>query len=155
MQVLLLVNVGVHFFRDPIIEILQFEKYQERNWFPENQENLNYSNYDPCRELLKLSLHVDNTLSSTIRSLPPPRLSSNSGFGSASQNSPLLFLSFFLILEVTPCHHCLEILLHLRNLLKPKALIPTLTLKIGISTHLRSYGKVKNMKSAYHSGACH
>ncbi|KAJ6988996.1 hypothetical protein NC653_021783 [Populus alba x Populus x berolinensis] len=34
------VNVGVHFSRDPIIEILQFEKYQERNWFPENQENL-------------------------------------------------------------------------------------------------------------------
>jgi hypothetical protein len=98
MQVLLQVNVGVHFFRDPIIEILQFEKYQERNWFPENQENLNYSNYDPCRELLKLSLHVDNTLSSTIRSLPPPRLSSNSGFGSASQKSSSsvsqLFFSF-------------------------------------------------------------
>jgi len=85
-QVLLQVNVGVHFFGDPIIEILQFEKYQERNWFTENQENLNYSNYDPCRELLKLLLHV-NTLSSTVRSLPPPRLSSNSGFGSASQKS--------------------------------------------------------------------
>jgi len=28
---------------------------------------------------------------------------------------PLLFLSFSLILEVTPCHHCLKILLHLRN----------------------------------------
>ncbi|KAJ6911615.1 hypothetical protein NC652_022028 [Populus alba x Populus x berolinensis] len=66
------VNVGVRFFRDSIIEILQFEKYQERNWFPENQENLNYSNYEPCRELLKWLLPVDNTLSSTVRSLPPP-----------------------------------------------------------------------------------
>jgi hypothetical protein len=86
-QVLLQVNVGVHFSRDSIIEILEFEKYQERNWFPENQENLNYSNFDPCRELLKLLLHVDNTLSSTVHSLPPPRLSSNSGFGCASQKS--------------------------------------------------------------------
>ncbi|KAG6764778.1 hypothetical protein POTOM_032264 [Populus tomentosa] len=81
------VNVGVHFFRDLIIEILQFEKYQERNWFPENQENLNCGNYDPCRELLKWLLPVDNTLSSTVRSLPPPQLSSYSGFGGASQKS--------------------------------------------------------------------
>jgi hypothetical protein len=87
MQVLLQVNVGVNFFRDPVIEILQFEKYQERNRFPENQDNLNYSNYDPCGELLKWLLPVDNTLSSPARSLPPPQLGSNSGFGGASQKS--------------------------------------------------------------------
>lgn len=85
--VLLQVNVGVNFFRDPVIEILQFEKYQERNRFSENQDNLNYSNYDPCGELLKWLLPVDNTLSSPARSLPPPQLSSNSGFGGASQKS--------------------------------------------------------------------
>ncbi|KAH8495204.1 hypothetical protein H0E87_018404 [Populus deltoides] len=85
--VLLQVNVGVNFFRDPVIEILQFEKYQERNRFPENQDNLNYSNYDPCGELLKWLLPVDNTLSSPARSLPPPQLGSNSGFGGASQKS--------------------------------------------------------------------
>ncbi|XP_061975458.1 uncharacterized protein LOC133697110 isoform X2 [Populus nigra] len=84
---LLQVNVGVNFFRDPVIEILQFEKYQERNRFPENQDNLNYSNYDPCGELLKWLLPVDNTLSSPARSLPPPQLGSNSGFGGASQKS--------------------------------------------------------------------
>ncbi|KAF9673508.1 hypothetical protein SADUNF_Sadunf10G0031500 [Salix dunnii] len=87
MQVLLQVNVGVNFFRDPVIEILQFEKYQERNQFPDNQDNLNYSNYDPCGELLKWLLPVDNTLSSPARSLPPPQLGSNSGFGGASQKS--------------------------------------------------------------------
>ncbi|KAJ6313300.1 hypothetical protein OIU77_014749 [Salix suchowensis] len=85
--VLLQVNVGVNFFRDPVIEILQFEKYQERNQFPDNQDNLNYSDYDPCGELLKWLLPVDNTLSSPARSLPPPQLGSNSGFGGASQKS--------------------------------------------------------------------
>ncbi|XP_039069283.1 uncharacterized protein LOC120215785 [Hibiscus syriacus] len=75
--VLLQVNVGIGFLRDPVIEILQFEKFQERN-LSENQENLVYANQDPCGELLKWLLPVDNTL-------PSPRaLSSPLGSGSAS-----------------------------------------------------------------------
>ncbi|XP_002520139.2 uncharacterized protein LOC8287018 isoform X1 [Ricinus communis] len=83
--VLLQVNIGVNFLRDPIIEILQFEKYQERNLSPENQENLNCVNYDPCGELLKWLLPLDNTLPPPARSLSPTRLGSGSGIVGASQ----------------------------------------------------------------------
>ncbi|XP_012438597.1 uncharacterized protein LOC105764533 isoform X1 [Gossypium raimondii] len=83
--VLLQVNVGVGFFRDPVIEILQFEKYMDRN-LSENQDNGVYANHDPCGELLKWLLPVDNTL------LSPRALSSHplgSGIGSPSHRSTL------------------------------------------------------------------
>ncbi|MBA0744023.1 hypothetical protein Gogos_006665 [Gossypium gossypioides] len=83
--VLLQVNVGVGFFRDPVIEILQFEKYLDRN-LSENQDNGVYANHDPCGELLKWLLPVDNTL------LSPRALSSHplgSGIGSPSHRSTL------------------------------------------------------------------
>ncbi|KAA3460768.1 Heat-inducible transcription repressor HrcA [Gossypium australe] len=79
------VNVGVGFFRDPVIEILQFEKYLDRN-LSENQDNEVYANHDPCGELLKWLLPVDNTL------LSPRALSSHplgSGIGSPSHRSTL------------------------------------------------------------------
>ncbi|MBA0656607.1 hypothetical protein Goklo_008948, partial [Gossypium klotzschianum] len=85
MQVLLQVNVGVGFFRDPVIEILQFENYMDRN-LSENQDNGVYANHDPCGELLKWLLPVDNTL------LSPRALSSHplgSGIGSPSHRSTL------------------------------------------------------------------
>ncbi|KAK8522944.1 hypothetical protein V6N12_056636 [Hibiscus sabdariffa] len=75
--VLLKVNVGVDFLRDPVIEILQFEKYQDRNAYSENHNNLVYANQDPCRELLKWLLPLDNTL-------PAPHTSSSPPLGSAS-----------------------------------------------------------------------
>ncbi|KAG8654050.1 hypothetical protein MANES_05G096500v8 [Manihot esculenta] len=83
--VLLQVNIGVNFMRDPVIEILQFEKNHEKNLSAENRDNLNAENYDPCGELLKWLLPLDNTLPSPPRS--PPRLGSGSEIGGASQKS--------------------------------------------------------------------
>ncbi|KAK8667741.1 hypothetical protein V6N13_105222 [Hibiscus sabdariffa] len=60
--VLLKVNVGVDFLRDPVIEILQFEKYQDRNAYSENLDNLVYPNQDPCRELLKCPIEESDSL---------------------------------------------------------------------------------------------
>ncbi|XWS34040.1 hypothetical protein CRYUN_Cryun21dG0005300 [Craigia yunnanensis] len=85
--VLLQVNVGVDFLRDPVIEILQFEKYQDRNLSSENQDNIVYANQDPCRELLKWLLPLDNTLHAPCTLSPAPSLGSGSGIGSTSQRS--------------------------------------------------------------------
>ncbi|XP_050237601.1 uncharacterized protein LOC126687200 [Mercurialis annua] len=82
--VLLQVNIGVNILRDPIIEILQFEKYQEKNLSPENQDNINGMHYDPCGELLKWLLPLDNTLPPPARSLSPTRLGSGSGIVASS-----------------------------------------------------------------------
>ncbi|KAA8533018.1 hypothetical protein F0562_032865 [Nyssa sinensis] len=76
--VLLQVNVGVDFVRNPVLEILQFEKYQHRNLTSENQDNLDYINQDPCGELLKWLLPLDNSIPSPSRPLSPPPLSSSS-----------------------------------------------------------------------------
>ncbi|XVF03399.1 hypothetical protein REPUB_Repub04eG0257900 [Reevesia pubescens] len=87
--VLLQVNVGIGFLRDPVIEILQFEKYQDRN-LSDNQDNLVCVNQDPCAELLKWLLPLDNTLPPprTLSPPPPPLGSaSGSGIGSTSQRS--------------------------------------------------------------------
>ncbi|KAK7362173.1 hypothetical protein VNO77_04277 [Canavalia gladiata] len=84
--VLLQVNVGVEFLRDPCIEILQYEKYQEKILSSENQDNSVHRNQDPCGDLLKWILPLDNTLPHASRSLSP-LLSSNSGIGSTSQRS--------------------------------------------------------------------
>ncbi|XP_022725426.1 uncharacterized protein LOC111281895 isoform X2 [Durio zibethinus] len=85
-MVLLQVNVGVDFLRDPVIEILQFEKYQDRI-LAENEDNLVYSNQDPCGELLKWLLPLDNTLPPPRTLSPPAPLGSSSGIGSTSQRS--------------------------------------------------------------------
>ncbi|KAF3431408.1 hypothetical protein FNV43_RR26139 [Rhamnella rubrinervis] len=81
--VLLQVNVGVDVLNDPVIEILQFEKYHERVLTSANHENLTSAYQDPCGELLKWLLPLDNTLSLPARPLSPP-ISSSSGFGSTS-----------------------------------------------------------------------
>ncbi|XP_040372057.1 uncharacterized protein LOC112181461 isoform X1 [Rosa chinensis] len=82
--VLLQVNVGVDFLNDPVIEILQFEKYRERSLSTEAQENLVYANPDPCGELLKWLLPLDNVLPPPARPLSPP-LTSDSGIGGTPQ----------------------------------------------------------------------
>lgn len=84
--VLLQVNVGVDVLNEPVIEILQFEKYRERSLASENQRNLASADQDPCGELLKWLLPLDNTVSPPARPLSPP-LSSASGFGNTSQKS--------------------------------------------------------------------
>ncbi|CAL0315155.1 unnamed protein product [Lupinus luteus] len=83
--VLLQVNVGVNFLRDPCIEILQFEKCRERIPSPDNRGNAVYTDQDPCAELLNWVLPLDNTVST--RPLPSPRSTSNSGISSSSQRS--------------------------------------------------------------------
>ncbi|XP_022881010.1 uncharacterized protein LOC111398324 [Olea europaea var. sylvestris] len=83
MQVLLQVNVGAEVLRDPILEILQFEKHQERSLSFENQQNLSSLNQDPCGELLKWLLPLDNSIPPPSRPLSPPILSSSSNVRSS------------------------------------------------------------------------
>ncbi|KAI9126179.1 hypothetical protein K1719_002600 [Acacia pycnantha] len=85
--VLLQVNVVANFLRDPCIEILQFEKFEKKILPPQNQDNSFSTKKQPCEELLKWLLPLDNVTPSPTRSLSPPRLSSNSGTGITSQRS--------------------------------------------------------------------
>ncbi|KAF5193796.1 heat-inducible transcription repressor [Thalictrum thalictroides] len=85
---LLQVNVGTYCLKDPILEVLQFEKYQDRNLGLKNSDNFLYTNQkDPCGELLKWLLPLDRALPPPVRPLSPPSLSSNSAIGSATQKS--------------------------------------------------------------------
>ncbi|RVX02041.1 hypothetical protein CK203_025443 [Vitis vinifera] len=86
MQVLLQVNVAVDFLKDPVLEILQFEKFNNRKFSSENQDSLVHANQDPCGDLLKWLLPLDNTLPPPTCALSPP-LSSGSGIGNTSQRS--------------------------------------------------------------------
>lgn len=86
MQVLLQVNVAVDFLKDPVLEILQFEKFNNIKSSSENQDSLVLANQDPCGDLLKWLLPLDNTLPPPTRALSPP-LNSSSGIGSTSQRS--------------------------------------------------------------------
>ncbi|KAK4429949.1 hypothetical protein Salat_1295600 [Sesamum alatum] len=79
--VLLQVNVGVQFVRDPILEILQFEKYQERE-LALNQDIPTSLNRDPSDELLKWLLPLDNSIPPPARPLSPPTLSTSSSIRS-------------------------------------------------------------------------
>ncbi|KAK3223114.1 hypothetical protein Dsin_010139 [Dipteronia sinensis] len=97
--VLLQLNVGIDFLRDPVIEILQFEKFKEKN-MSENLDNLDNTNSDPCGELLKWLLPLDNTVPPPARSLSPPRLNPGSGIGnthikSSSPSSQLFSFGHF------------------------------------------------------------
>ncbi|KAL5061527.1 hypothetical protein RYX36_023264 [Vicia faba] len=83
--VLLQVNVGVNFLRDPCIEILQYEKYEGKILSSENQGNSLYTNQDPCGDLLKWILPLDNILPSGSRPVSPSLLPTNSGASSTSQ----------------------------------------------------------------------
>ncbi|KAL2349298.1 hypothetical protein Fmac_003298 [Flemingia macrophylla] len=84
--VLLLVNVGVNFLSDPCIEILQFEKRQERMSSPFSEVDAVYTNRDSCVELLNWIIPLDNGKPSNC---PPSssHLTSTSGYGSSSQRS--------------------------------------------------------------------
>lgn len=73
MQVLLQVNVGVEFFRDPVLEILQFEKTQVRSL--SGGQDSTYIDQDPCGELLKWVLPLDNSIPPAQP--PSPQLNSS------------------------------------------------------------------------------
>ncbi|XP_076914805.1 uncharacterized protein LOC143573926 [Bidens hawaiensis] len=85
--VLLQVNIGVDCLKDPVLELIQFEKYEERSLSaePEGSSSLSYSNQqgDPCGDLLKWLLPLDNSSASPSRSLSPTQL----GPGSSSIRS--------------------------------------------------------------------
>ncbi|KAL8204295.1 hypothetical protein R6Q57_009918 [Mikania cordata] len=76
--VLLQVNIGVDCLKDPVLEIIQFEKY-ERSLSAEGS-GLSYLNQqgDPCEDLLKWLLPLENSLASPSSTLSPPQLSSSS-----------------------------------------------------------------------------
>lgn len=82
--VLLQVNVGIHLLKDPTLEILQFEKHQDRNLSVKNQDIPTSLNQDPYGELLKWLLPLDNSIPPPARPLPAPTLSSSSSIRSAS-----------------------------------------------------------------------
>ncbi|KAL6562549.1 hypothetical protein OROGR_003556 [Orobanche gracilis] len=82
--VLLYVNVGVQFVKDPILEILQFEKYQERKVTLEKQDISTALNQDPYGELLKWLLPLENSIPPPARPLSPPTLSTSSSIRSTS-----------------------------------------------------------------------
>jgi len=76
MQVLLQVNVAVSSnTKDPVLEVLQFEKTEATNAASENLNGLHPDYEDPCHELLNWLLPLDRTL--PPRSLSPPLSSSS------------------------------------------------------------------------------
>ncbi|KAL8104762.1 uncharacterized protein LOC141677150 isoform X2 [Apium graveolens] len=76
--VLLQVNVGIVSLKDPVLEILQFEKYQEKSVSLEKQENRVPENEDPSGDLLKWLLPLDNSIPAPSRPLSPPHPSLSS-----------------------------------------------------------------------------
>ncbi|CAM8929884.1 unnamed protein product [Rhodiola kirilowii] len=84
--VLLQVNIGVDILKDPVLEILQFERYQDMESTYPHHKSIS-SNVESCGELLKWLLPLDNVILPPARSLSPPSISSNSGSGSASLKS--------------------------------------------------------------------
>lgn len=81
---LLQLNIGTQFFVDPILEIIQFEKHQDRNPSIQNQEIHTSFYRDPYGELLKWLLPLDNSIPPPSRPSPPPALSSSSSIRSTS-----------------------------------------------------------------------
>ncbi|KAJ0725682.1 hypothetical protein HanPI659440_Chr12g0461641 [Helianthus annuus] len=104
--VLLQVNIGVDCLKNPVLELIQFEKYEERSLSAEGS-GVTYSNpqTDPCGDLLKWLLPLENSLASPSRSLSPPQLSSSSSIrststkmnssGSGSSSSPIFSFGHF------------------------------------------------------------
>ncbi|GER41450.1 hypothetical protein STAS_18158 [Striga asiatica] len=82
--VLLHVNVGVHFVKDPVLEILQFEKYEKTKPALVKQDIPTALNQDPYGELLKWLLPLENSVLPPPRPLSPPTLSTSSSIRSTS-----------------------------------------------------------------------
>lgn len=98
--VLLQINVGVDVLSDPVLEVLQFEKYRERDLASKNSENLEPTYQDPCGELLTWLLPVDNSMGSPAGMVTPPPFSgpsirSTSGKPNLSASSGSQLFSHF------------------------------------------------------------
>ncbi|KZV28722.1 hypothetical protein F511_32474 [Dorcoceras hygrometricum] len=87
--VLLQVNISVEFVRDPILEILQFEMYQERNSVMDNQHAPASERLETSGDLLKWLLPVDNSSLPPTRAVSPPVLSSSSSIRNTSTKPSL------------------------------------------------------------------
>ncbi|CAA6656296.1 unnamed protein product [Spirodela intermedia] len=91
--VLLEVNVGIDNIKDPVLEILQFEKFESSKIGPGSHFSQTVpADKDPYGDLLTWLIPVDRVLPPPGRSLSPP-LSSAPGIGSASQKSTASSLS--------------------------------------------------------------
>ncbi|VFQ80199.1 unnamed protein product [Cuscuta campestris] len=82
--VLLQINVGAEFVRDPVLEILQFEKYQDISFPSVGHEDSVSRNQDPCGELLKWLFPLENSIPPPTRSLTPPQFTSVASIRSTS-----------------------------------------------------------------------
>lgn len=87
MQVLLQVKVGIEFMRDPIIEILQFEKYHERNPLLENQQIQASLIHDRYGELLNWLLPLNNARRPSTGPLSPGPNSNSSKRGTPTKRA--------------------------------------------------------------------
>lgn len=93
MQVLLEVNVGIDNIKDPVLEILQFEKFESSKIGPTSHvSQIVPADKDPYGDLLTWLIPVDRVLPPPGPSLSPS-LSSAPGIGSASQKSTASSLS--------------------------------------------------------------
>ncbi|GMG98541.1 hypothetical protein Nepgr_000381 [Nepenthes gracilis] len=70
--VLLEVNVDVDFLNDPMLEILQFEKNEDRFSTSQKEHTSMNAEPDPCGELLKWLLPLDNSFPPLNGPLSPP-----------------------------------------------------------------------------------
>lgn len=85
--VLLQVNVAIcSNIKDPVLEVLQFEKHESANNSSEHLSGLHQNYKDPCHELLNWLLPLDRTLPS--RPLSPP-LSSSSVVGMTQRSTSI------------------------------------------------------------------
>ncbi|GMH12113.1 hypothetical protein Nepgr_013954 [Nepenthes gracilis] len=91
--VLLEVNVGVNFLKDPMLEILQFEKYEDMLSTPQKEHTSVSAEHDPCGELLKWLLPLDNSFPPLNCPFSPP-LASLSHKASFSTTSGSQIFSF-------------------------------------------------------------
>ncbi|XP_008805504.2 uncharacterized protein LOC103718451 isoform X1 [Phoenix dactylifera] len=93
--VLLQVNVGIGIIKDPVLEILQFEKDQASNSVSENLSSSPVPNSeDPCHDLLRWLLPLDRTLPPS-RPLSPPLSSSISQKTNLSSSSQIFSFGHF------------------------------------------------------------
>ncbi|XP_042408561.1 uncharacterized protein LOC121997945 [Zingiber officinale] len=64
------VNVGIKNLKDPVLEVIQFEKYRSDTSIEDHCNSLVASHNDPCRELLNWLLPLDSTLPPHLLSSP-------------------------------------------------------------------------------------
>ncbi|KAF8100230.1 hypothetical protein N665_0229s0058 [Sinapis alba] len=74
--------------KEPIIEILQFEKHQDMDRRSENDNDTDHEHKDPYGNLLKWLIPLDNNISQQSRSLPPP-ISSSPGLSSSAHKQAI------------------------------------------------------------------